>query len=170
MSTACTTNVWVPMVHSGQPISVSGNTAGDRHSTNGSPSYEHSNVEPGSLELNAIPPVVLSVVPLGPPTIVVSGGFATSKLCSAGISPAIPNSLTARTSNRYSPSGRPVYVCGDSHAWNVLMWNGLGVIRHSNVAFGSSEVKVNVWLLPRLGSGGADSIVGSSGGAMLRQV
>jgi hypothetical protein len=71
----------VPIVHSGQPISVSGKTAGDRHSTNGSPSYEHSKVEPGSLELNAIPPVVLSVVPLGPPRIVVSGGFATSKLC-----------------------------------------------------------------------------------------
>ena len=75
---------------------------------NASPSSEHSNVEPGSLEEKAIAPVVLSVVPLGPARIVVSGGLPTSKLHSAGISPAMPNSLTARTSNRYSPSGRSV--------------------------------------------------------------
>ena len=47
MSTACTRNVCVPTLSSGQPMSASGNTAGDRHSTNGSPSSEHSNVGAG---------------------------------------------------------------------------------------------------------------------------
>ena len=63
-----------------------------------------------------------------------------------------------------------MYVCGDVHGWNVFWWNGFGVRRHSNVAFGSVGGTLNVWLLPTLGSGGAESIVGSSGGAMTRHV
>src|SRR5688572_32554901 len=41
-------------------------------------------------------------------------------------------------------------------------------MRHSNVAFGSVEENVNVCSGPGLGSGGVDSSVGSSGGAITR--
>ena len=82
----------------------------------------------------------------------------------------MPYSLTARTWNRYSPSGRFVYVCGELQGSNRFCRNGFGVIRHSNVAFGSFGENVNVCALPSLGSGGADSMVGSSGGATLRHV
>jgi hypothetical protein len=127
-------------------------------------------VEPCSLAEKEKDALLSEVVPLGPNRMVVSGGFPTTQLYSAGISPAIPYSLTARTSNRYSPSGRFSYVCGEVHGVKSFCWTGDGVSRHSNVTFSSVEEKVNVWLLPTLGSAGAESIVGSSGGAMTRQV
>ena len=59
-------------------------------------------------------------------------------------------------------------MCGDEHAVNSFWRNGFGMIRHSNVAFGSVEENVNVCSGPGLGSAGVDSIVGSSGGAITR--
>ena len=56
--------------------------------------------EPGSLELNAKDAVVRAVGLLGPCWIAVSGAAATVKSHSAGSSPAMPYSLTARTWNR----------------------------------------------------------------------
>src|SRR5918999_3103627 len=124
--------------------------------------------EPGSFEVNANAAVVRAVRSDGPAWMEVSGAVETVKSHSAGISPAMPYSFTARTWKRYSPSGRFVYVCGDEHGSNMLLRNGFGMIRHSKVAFGSVEVNSKVWFGPGLGSGGATVIVGSSGGAMTR--
>jgi hypothetical protein len=81
---------------------------GERHSANASPSSEHSKLasDDGSLEMKAMAVCRLEVLAGGPPWMVVSGAFPTVKLHSAGISPTMPYSLTARTSKRYSPSGR----------------------------------------------------------------
>src|SRR5918992_3992526 len=126
------------------------------------------NTEPGSLEVKAKAAVVRAVGSDGPAWMEVSGAVETMSSCSAGSSPAMPYSFTARTWNRYSPSGRFVYVCGDEHGSNRLLKNGFGVIRHSNVAFGSVEVNSNVCSGPGLGSGGVTVIVGSSGGETRR--
>ena len=157
----------------GKPISTSGKRAGDTHPPRSTPSRKHSNSASkyGSVVVNAKAVVsVWATTPLGPATIAVSGAFATSKPNSAGISPAMPYSLTARTSNRYSPSGRFRYVCGVEHASKRFWKNGFGVSRHSKVALGSLEENVNVCSGPGLGSGGVSSIVGSSGGVTTRQV
>src|SRR5688572_30054355 len=185
-STACTRKVWLPSVSSqlspeafgsvptgqsgGMFSAVSGIMTGGRHWLRASPSRKHSNSDPCSVEVKEKAAVLLLVVPLGPARIVVSGGFPTVQPYSAGVSPAMPYSLTARTWNRYSPSGRLLYVCGEVQATKSYCWSGFGVSRHSNVALGSVEENVNVWLVPALGSAGAESIVGSSGGAMTLHV
>ena len=107
-SSACTSKVCVPGVISGKPISTSGKTAGERHSPSSTPSSQQMKVEPCSVEVNEKAAVLLDVVSCGPYRIDVSGAFATSKLYSAGISPATPYSLTTRTSKMYSPSLRSV--------------------------------------------------------------
>ncbi len=56
--------------------------------------------EPGSFEVNANAAVVRAVGSVGPAWMAVSGASETVKSHSAGISPAMPNSLTARTWNR----------------------------------------------------------------------
>src|SRR5687768_429889 len=117
-STAWTRKVWVPTVSShaspaaldtvpggqsgGTNSTGSGTMNGERHSVKASPSSEHSNVASadGSLETKAMPTLRLEVVAGGPPTIVVSGALPTVKSHSAGISPAMPYSFTARTWNR----------------------------------------------------------------------
>jgi hypothetical protein len=59
-------------------------------------------------------------------------------------------------------------VCGEEHGLKVLSPNGFGVIRHSNVAFGSFEANVNVGVGSSLSAAGPELMTGSSGGVTMR--
>src|SRR5687768_12706511 len=76
----------VPTGQSGGTFSaMSGIITVARHSPRSTPSRKHSNVDPCSLEAREKAVVLLVLVPLGPARMVVSGGFPTVKLYSAGI-------------------------------------------------------------------------------------
>ena len=78
---------------------------------------------------------LLLVGPLGPLSIVVSGGVvSTVNVRVAGVGSTLPAWSIARTLNVWSPSASVVTPYGDEHAWNAPPSS-----LHSNVAFGSLE-------------------------------
>jgi hypothetical protein len=100
---------------------------------------------------------VLTVVPVGPESIVTTGasvstGSATVHSWSAGVSSTRPSELVAWTSKLCGPSTRPLTGCGESHAAN-----GSPSSEHSKVEFSWSDEKRNVAVGLELGLAGAES-------------
>src|ERR687892_1161928 len=114
----------------------------DWHTPKGAPSSEHSKTA-GSFAEKTNVAVVASTVPDGPLSIVTIGTVrsATSHSYCAGRKLALP-SLSACTSNVYSPSARFSYVCGDVQVCHVVPVVS-PVSRHSKVLGDWSEVKAN---------------------------
>jgi hypothetical protein len=101
----------------------------------------------------------LRVSAAGPDAMVVSGGVSTVNSNSAGSGSRTPCGLFARTSTAWSPSERPVSVCGEEQALQ-----GPKSSEHSKLAPLWSEENVSVRLVtPGSGSVAASSSV--SGGA-----
>src|SRR5918999_5366491 len=110
------------------------------HSSNRSPFSEHSySCTVGSVESKRNVPPRLVVGLAGPETIVVFGSwFSIVNSHSSGVVSTMPF-LTARTSKKCSPSGRPVYSLGELHVWKAPMSSA-----HWKVEFSRLDEKVNV--------------------------
>ena len=146
-SIAATSKVWLPTV---SPVTTNGD---ERQSTDW-PSSVHSQSAPfGSVEENVNAAVVLVLGFSGLLWMVVSGGTATDQPNSPGISLTRPYWFFDRTSNRYSPSSRFVYVCGEEQGTKPLLAI-VPVRRHSKVTGLWFEENVNVCALTSLGSSG----------------
>src|SRR5918992_3414685 len=117
--------------------------SGEEQELNASLSRAHSNPASGSFDENVNSASTFSVEASGALSIVVSGG-TTVHVCTAGVASTLPSSLTARTFSSYVPGSRPSSTCGGSHDVHSGATPGSSAIRHSKVAAGSFEEKVNV--------------------------
>ena len=98
---ARTENVWAP---SARPVRL----RGDVHAAQSAPSRRHSNVAAAVGELNAKEAVALLTVPLGPLSMLVSGGPSMVQLELAGVASTLPAASRARTSKVCEPAARPL--------------------------------------------------------------
>src|SRR5207302_1366472 len=114
------------------------------------PSTRHSNVEPGSLELNVNVGVESLASAGGAESIVVSGAVRSIvHVLVAGVPSALAAASVARTSNVWLPSPRAVVVWG-----LVQELQPPPSTRHSKLGPGSEELK------PKLGVASLDGLEG----------
>ena len=113
------------------------------HGSNPALVTKHSNVEPGSVEVNVNVGVLSLVNPVGPPVIVVSGTTeSTVNVRLAGVGSMLPAVSMARSSKVCSPSVRTTSSTGETHAANGLSSN-----RHSNEATPTAASKEKIGVL-----------------------
>ena len=128
-------------------------------------SSRHSNVTLSSLATQLNVASVPTVVASGPDSIVVTGAVPPApapivQVWTAGVLSTLPETSTARTSKRCSPSARSVSVSGDSHgpkaSASSLHWNVMSLTL-------SVPLKRNTAVSLLLGSAGAWRICVSGG-------
>jgi hypothetical protein len=146
-SVARTSNVWLP---SPSALVVSGLV----QLFQPPPSTRHSNVDPGSLALNANVGVVSLVGFVGPLSIVVFGAVRSIvQVKLAGDASVLPETSVARTSKVCVPSPSTAVVCGVVQLFQVPE-----SMRHSKLEPGSEELKSNVGVVSFDGLEGVESI------------
>src|SRR5918999_804385 len=161
-SVARTWNVCVPtvrpvyVIEPAEPPTTSGLPV-QAHGAKLPLSIRHWNVTLSSLATQLNVASVLTVVASGPDSIVVTGAVPPVpapivQVWTAGVLSTLPETSTARTSKRCSPSARPVSVSGDSHGPNAsassLHWKVMSLTL-------SVPLKRNTAVLLVLGSAGA---------------
>src|SRR5580765_579328 len=148
-SIARTSKVWLPSVRAGESES------GLEHDVQLPLSIRHSNVEPGSEELNVRVGVVLPEGLDGAESIVVSGAVrSTVQVWLTGVESVLPAGSVAWMSNAWLPAPSEPSVSGLEHDVQLPP-----SIRHSKVEPASEELNENVGVGSFDGSGGVESIV-----------
>ena len=126
-------------------------------------STRHSKVAPASVSKESVKlAVVEATVPLGPESIVGSGGARVSTVHARETEDdVLPFASFARTSNVCAPWPRPVNCFGE-----MQVANEVASTRHSNVAPASVSENPNIAVVEATVPVGPESIVGTGGGVV----